>query len=240
MRIFCTLLVALTLASCNVPPRMMMTQDYQNRPAISGSLFKSDQDVMSDETINRILTSKLQLPPKAKIALMRFQGGLGNENFGYLYRGFYSMYSEDYLRLQQTHVDTLSAHLLTLPRVMEVTPLPSLLTPQSPTVPILREAAVRLQADLLLIYRITTDVYSEYNTFSKDEAKAYSTCEFVLLDVRTGLIPFTSMTTRDFYTKAIDTDLNLAETGRRAERLASLQSLAISSQQLLDFLKTVP
>ena len=52
-------------------------------------------------------------------------------------------------------------------------------------------------ADLLLVFRVGSDTYSQYRTFAKDKTKAYSTCELVLLDVRTGLVPFTRVTSRD-------------------------------------------
>jgi hypothetical protein len=48
-----------------------------------------------------------------------------------------------------------------------------------------------MQADLLLVFRVSSDTYTQYRAFAKDKVKAYSTCEMVLLDIRTGLVPFT-------------------------------------------------
>lgn len=71
------------------------------------------------------------------------------------------------------------------------------MTPSKVSVPLLREAAVRMQADLLLAYRVGSDTYSQYRTVARDKVKAYSTCELVLLDVRTGLVPFTRVVSRE-------------------------------------------
>jgi hypothetical protein len=65
------------------------------------------------------------------------------------------------------------------------------------SIPVLREAAVRMQADLLVVFRITSDVYYKYVVFAKNKVKVYSTSEAVLLDVRTGLVPFTRIVTRE-------------------------------------------
>ena len=61
----------------------------------------------------------------------------------------------------------------------------------------LREAAVRLQADMLLIFSLKSDIYSKYRAFAKDEAKAFATNETLLMDIRTGVIPFSNVVTRD-------------------------------------------
>lgn len=49
------------------------------------------------------------------------------------------------------------------------------------------------------------------------QAKAYSTCEGFLLDVRTGLIPFSRTITKDYLATKEKRDANIKETMARAE-----------------------
>jgi hypothetical protein len=125
-------------------------------------------------------------------------------------------------------------------QIAEVTPLPSLMTPSRVSIPILREAAVRMQADLLLVYRVGSDTYSQYRTFAKDKVKAYSTCEIVLLDVRTGLVPFTRVVSRERLEMKQPADLDLSETMRRAEQTSAAETLKTSAQDLVQFMRSVP
>ncbi len=169
----------------------MATADYAAREPIATSLFPADQAVLGDEAVARILSSKLELPAKAKLAIMKFPEAEGSR-----YRGRYYWRDEEYLKLQQEQMEALSKTLLASDQIVEVTPLPSLMTPNRVSIPVLREAAVRMQADLLLVFRVGSDTYSQYRAFAKDKVKAYSTCELVLLDVRTGLVPFTRVVSK--------------------------------------------
>jgi hypothetical protein len=212
---------------------VMASPEYAARPAVVGSLFPSDQAVLSDEAIERILSSKLELPSHAKVGLIKFPGPEG-------WPSRYRWTDEAFVKLEQDYVDTLSGSLLQSERIQEVVPLPSLLTPQTPSIPVLREAAVRMQADLLLIFRIWSDTYSKYRTFAKDKVKAYSTCEMVLLDVRTGLVPFTRIVTQERLLEKQSEDFDLSETMRRAERESALESLRVGANDLVRFIKEVP
>ena len=150
--IFSSALAGILLSSCtSVPQRAVMaTPEYAAKEPIATSLFPSDQGVLGDEAVNRILSSKLELPAKAKVALMRFPDA---EAWGLRYYGRYYWRDEEYLKLQQEQVETLSKALLASDQIAEVTPLPSLMTPRQASIPLLREAAVRMQADLLLVYQ---------------------------------------------------------------------------------------
>jgi hypothetical protein len=196
---------------------------------VGGSLFPSDQAVLGDEAISKILSCKMEIPPHTKLALMKFPSA----------RRYYWS-DEDTLSLQQEHVDTLSQALLKSQVIHEVTPLPSLMTPHNASIPVLREAAVRMQSELLLVFRVTTDTYFKYRSFSSDKTKAYSTCELVLLDVRTGLVPFTAVVTRDRLEEKARQDLNLAETMRRAEKIAAEDALRSAANDLVRFIQKAP
>lgn len=210
---------------------------FEESPTLTSSLFKSDQAVLGDEAIKQILSSKLVLPNNAKVALIKFPG---SQHGALRYYGSYYWRSEGYLKTQQRYIETVTEKLSASDRVSDVVLLPSLLTPNDATIPILREAAVRLQADLLLVYRITSDIYHRAKIFADDQVKAYSTCEAVLLDVRTGIIPFTTVITKEAQTTKEKQDLEITETMRRAESLAVLDSLETMSDKLVAFLESVP
>lgn len=242
-----THLIVLTLitafvAGCDTPPptrSIMATPEYAAKPPIVGSLFPADQAVLSDEAVDRILGSKLELPARAKLALMKFpEWGIGDVR-RYSYRPYYWS-DEAFLKQQQSQVDMLSQTLLASDQIVEVTPLPSLMTPMQASIPTLREAAVRMQADLLLVYHLQSDTYSQYRVFAKDKVKAYSTCEFVLLDVRTGLVPFTRVVSKERLELKQAADLDISETMRRAEENSATDALKEAADDLVAFMKTVP
>jgi hypothetical protein len=208
------------------------THDYAAKEPVASSLFPSDQAVLSDESVQRILSSRLELPAKAKVAIMKFPGADGSRR--YYWR------DEEYLKLQQSQMDALSQVLATSGHIAEATPLPSLMTPSRVSIPVLREAAVRMQADLLLVFRVGSDTYSRYRTFAKDKTKAYSTCELVLLDVRTGLVPFTRVTSRERLELKQPADLDLSETMRRAEQASAIEAIKAAAEDLVGFLKAAP
>jgi hypothetical protein len=239
--IFSLAILSVLLSGCDsvrqTSTPIMASAEYAAKEPIATSLFPSDQAVMGDDAVARILASKLELPAKAKLALMKFPdiGASGSR-----YYGRYYWRDEDYLKLQQEQVDALSKALLTSDQIAEVTPLPSLMTPSRLSIPVLREAAVRMQADLLLVFRVGTDTYSQYRTFAKDKVKAYSTCELVLLDVRTGLVPFTRVVSRERQELKGPNDLDLSETMRRAEQASGAEALNVAAQDLVNFVRSAP
>jgi len=74
--------------------------------------------------------------------------------------------------------------------------------------------------------------------FSSPDIKAFATTQFILLDVRTGLIPFSTTITRDYQSKELKTDLNYAEATNRVKNEAVLLTLNEISEQLIEFLDT--
>ncbi len=207
------------------------TAGYAAKEPIATSLFPSDQAVLGDEAVARILSSKVELPAKAKLALMKFPDRTPG--------GYYS-HDEEYLKLQQSQVDTLTKALLASDQIAEVVPLPTLMTPAQVSIPVLREAAVRMQADMLLVFRVGSDTYWKYRVFAKDKVKSYSTCELVLLDLRTGLVPFTRVVSREQLEVKQPSDLDVSETMRRAEQTAAVDALNEAAAALVGYIKVVP
>ena len=164
---FLILTVSIFIVGCSTP-RMMMDRDYQERPKLETSLFRGDQDFISEDAVQKILSSKIQIPPKAKVAIFKYEGN-EEERLALTYYGYNYWRSENYIKLQQQLIDTLQSQLVSSGRVIEATLLPSILVPKQPTVTTLRQAGVRLQADLILVFRITSDVYYDYQLFTKSK-----------------------------------------------------------------------
>jgi len=211
------------------------TNAYENeKPILAKSLFASDQALISQAAIDTILSSKIIIPDDTKLALIKFAGPIEQNSSIYGY-GYWR--SEAYLKLQQSYVDTLSSKIEVSDKINSVSVLPSLLTPQSPTIPVLREAAVRLQAPLLVVYRINSDIYEEYRVFKANKSKAYATVEIVLLDIRTGIIPFTTIATKEYHSTKNSQDSNNRDFLRRTESVAVNKALNQVAEELAYFLR---
>jgi len=106
---------------------LMSTLEYQAPQPLEASLFPSDQAVLGDEAIKRIFSSKVELPEKAKVAVMQFPSGDDTAARYYVYCYWRQ---EEYVKTQQEYSDALSTTLLASKRIAEVTPLPSLMPPR--------------------------------------------------------------------------------------------------------------
>jgi hypothetical protein len=224
-----SLLIGLLAAGCAksrapmTPADYYASEAYQNRDVLRQSLFKSDEAVLTSEEIERILGSKIQLPAQAHLTVLRL--GLPNETLSWAFL---------------SGPENPLAVLGTAPRLNRVSWLPSLLIPEKMTVPLLREAAARFQADLLLVYRSPCQQFRDYRLFGTDKAKTYCIAEGLLLDVRTGVIPFSAATTREVRVQAASGDVNFYETMQKAEAQATGEALGELAQQLAAFLAAAP
>ena len=115
--------------------------------------------------------------------------------------------------------------------------MPKLLIGASPNIFTLREAAVRLQADVLFIFSINSDIYYNYKVFKKNEVKAFASCESLLMDIRTGIIPYAEIVSRDTLVQKINEDLNDSIFRKRAESDAVRLTLTEIGQGLHNYLK---
>lgn len=239
MRKFTVLLLLSTLLGACASPKLMLSERYQERPTLRSSLFSSDQEILSEEAIERILSSKIVLSENAKLAVMKFPSKSEQTRARYYY-GYSYWQSEEYLKIQQQYFDTLFEPLTSSERIVEVTLLPSLLVPEDATISLLREAAVRLQADLLLVFSTNSNVYEKYAIWGKDKVKAFCTCEVVLLDVRTGVLPFTFIATEEYEGRKEKKDINNQEMRLRAENEAVMKALTTAANELVAFFESIP
>ena len=211
---------ACAVGGCAVPISTGVRPDayYETRAAqeADASLFGGDAAVLSDEAISRILDYRYEPPPLSRVALMPFG------------REIWSGWSEELAVVSDDLKRDVIARLTSSPRVYEASYLPSILIPEKHSVPYLREAAARYQADLLLIYRTYCRSFEKYRFLAPNETKAFCGVEAALLDTRTGLVPFTSVATHSFSARKGEADLNFQETVLKAQLEAVTKALADS------------
>ncbi len=204
---------------------------YQNTPTLKQSLFNSKDRTISEIGIQQILNSKIVLPDTIRIALLNYSPN----SISRYYDAYWN--NEAYLKLQQAYIDAIKTQLNEVPSVKKIILMPKLMLEANPTIFTLRESAVRLQADLLFIFSINSDIYQKYKVFKKDDIKAYATCESLLMDIRTGIIPHSEVITKDFLTQKSDKDLGNNDLKKRAEQAAVLLTLEEIGEKLTNFLK---
>jgi hypothetical protein len=220
---------ALSVVACATPISTVSRPDmyYEMDSDVSdsdASLFSGDAAVLSDEAINTILNYKYTPPALSRIALMPFG------------REVWSLWSEELSLASDEMKAGVVDRLKASPRIYDASYLPSILIPEKRTVPHLREAAARYQADLMIVYRSFCRSFERYRIFAADRSKAYCGVESVLLDTRTGLVPFTTTATRSFDVVQNQTDTNFEETRLKAQLRATSDALSDVSAEIVNFL----
>ena len=115
--------------------------------------------------------------------------------------------------------------------------MPSIMVSATPSFTSIREAAVRMQCNMVLVYSINADVYSRYRAFSSPDLKAYATTDLLLLDVRTGMIPFSTTITKDALARKTKEDLDVSETRDKVLAEAGLATVTGIGGKIVDFLR---
>ncbi|MEM6396458.1 MAG: hypothetical protein AAF741_08930 [Bacteroidota bacterium] len=204
---------------------------YQEpEPIITESLFYNPNQTISEADIQRLLAGKIVLPDTIDLAIYPYR--LRSSRFS----GYYYGTDEEELKTRQRMIDTIQQEIGSSTRIGRLISFPSLLSGSSPDIFQLREAAVRLQADMLMVYTVRSDLYYRYRTFQKNDAKAFATVEVLLLDTRTGVVPHTQIITREHYTAKADNDWSNEELRRRAENGAIMKALGEVGEGVRRFL----
>lgn len=190
----------------------------------ANSLFSSDSDILSDSDVKKILAYKFKPQKLNRIAIMP----VGST--------FWFGWSDELDKAGTEVQNSLIEKLRKSQRVYDSAYLPTLLVPEKKTIGHLREAAARYQSDLLLIYKASFRTYEKYKYFSADKTKAYCNLESVLLDTRTGIVPFTILVTRTFTAEQTTSDMSFHETIRKAELKALGSALSEVGDEVVKFL----
>ncbi len=204
--------------------------DNYSTPPITQSLFNDKNATISEENIQKILDGNYKLPEKLRIAIVKLESKQ--------YQQRYYWTSEEYLKTQQSYLELFTEKFKNSQRVTSVSVIPDLLISSNPTFINIRESAVRTQADLVAIFSMTSEIYSKYKVFSSTDIKAFATTEFILLDVRTGLIPFSTIVTKDYQSQKQKEDFDDSVARNRVKNEAVLLTINEIGEQLGDFLKS--
>ena len=229
--LFLFLSVAFFVTSCETTRPTTQAGPTQDHPGedtlITQSLFNDRSSNISEENIQKVLDGSYRLPSTLRIAIVRLEGSRQQRYF---------WNDELYLKTQQSYLDSFTARLRSSPRVTTIATIPDLMISKSPSFTNIREAAVRMQCDMVLVYSITGDLYSRYKAFSSPDIKAFATTQLILMDVRTGLIPFSATVTRDFFSKKTKEDLDFSQARDRVLNEAALATINDTGQKIVGFL----
>jgi len=173
------LFIALLFGSCGVHPVASGAADnVGGDTTIVESLFNDKSSSISEENIQRLLDGTYQLPASLRIAIVRLETSKQRRYF----------WNDEYFqKSQQSYLDSFTVRLRSSPRVASVSVAPSIMMPSTPSFTSIREAAVRMQCNMVLVYSISGDYYSRYKVFKSPDMKAFATTELLLMDVRTVL-----------------------------------------------------
>ncbi|WP_210204982.1 hypothetical protein [Pleionea mediterranea] len=86
----------------------------------------------------------------------------------------------------------------------------------------------------------TCQSYQKYRLIDPNETKSYCSIEAVLLDIRSGLIVKSIVSTEEYSIKKSTSDTNFYETIKKAELKAVAKALGNVANKIVSFLKVVP
>jgi hypothetical protein len=198
---------------------------YNNDP-ITQSLFNDKSASISEENIQKILDGSVKTPEKLRVAVIR----IDQQERRYYWN------NEEYQKMNQAYMDLITSQLKKSGRVTKASSVPDLLITKPLTYTSIREASVRMQSDVAVIFTITTDTYSKYKFLSKADFKCFANTQLVILDIRTGLILFTSVVTKDAIGQKKENELDNSETIKRIQYEAALLTLDEIGQRINEFL----
>jgi hypothetical protein len=131
---------------------------------ITQSLFHEKDRTISEDDTQRLLNGHIKIGDTVRVALFKS----ASTSINRYYTNWWT--DEEYLKTQQSFVDTLIYSIGNSSKVKNVFPVPSLMTNHNPNITQLRETAVRVRADIL-VYSISSDMYYKYRMFKKTRRK---------------------------------------------------------------------
>ena len=228
-------LLALVISSCGYQNRNAVTSNSEypySDTLITQSLFNDKSSTITEESIQKILNGNYKLPDQLRVAIVKLENPKARGH----YWGYYD--DEQYLKTQQSYLDLFTEKFRQSSRVTKISSIPEILLAKTPSFTNLRESAVRMQADVVVVYAIVSDIYSRYKFLNKADIKAFATIQLIVLDVRTGLVPFSTIVTRDFLSQKQKEEMDNSEARNRIQHEAVLLSINEIGEQVSRFLTT--
>ena len=226
-------LAALMLAGCEAGS-LYRSEEYQGRPLIHASLVKDEKALLSEEAIRTLLESRIRIPERVKLAVLPLgHHGTHDDN-----RYWRDSHQADFVQHKKAYLEALEGPLAETGRFPEITHVPALMLPPDPSLTRLREVAALMQAGLLLVYSTESHIVTWVSPFlfSRDQVRVLASVDLILLDVRTGVVPYAETFHAEHLEKERSKDLSIVETQRRAERKATLLVLGRAAEGLKRFM----
>ena len=218
--LFLMILISYSCSSVQKNYKYMEESSYQSKPVMTRSLIDPSKP-LTEDAIQKILNSKIKVPNKVSLAITRINS------------------SYDFQRIDDEVANNFYDIKNWGNKVQSVIPVPQVLINAPINVSGLRRSAVLLQADLLLIVMPYSYGNWKFKWFEENKAKATTSLEVLLLDVRTGVIPFTSIITETIEISKNKKEYNNAELVSRARITSEKKALLQVASQVESFLKSM-
>lgn len=216
------ILIVTSCATAHKDYSYMNKDDYRNKPQLTESLINSSEP-LNETSIQKILDSKVALPKNINLAVVRLAD------------------SESGLSFQTVDQDIADQFYKTVNwgnRVQSIIPLPQVMLAKPVTLTSLRQAAVLLQADALLIIKPISMSDWKHQWFDATKAKAQTSLELLLLDTRTSVVPYTSLISSEVEVSKNDSDYDTQELLMRAKRESEKKAFLQIPTALQKFIST--
>ena len=231
LRLFLPVLF-LALGGCSTVSSMPRPDGAYGRysPPAQESLLPGASGLMDDQAVVRALNYRVTVPAKIRLGMMQLP------DTGNLWRRYDLSSDSSQTDLYEGFVAALRASS----RLYDASYLPDLLMPDKRTLPALREAAARYQADMLLVFQPHCDLFTDVHLFKPDEVHAYCLVQAVLLDTRSGVVPFTSSATEEMVAVKQDAEPDFDVTVRKARDAAVQKALLSVGHDTLAYIQSLP
>lgn len=229
MPLLLTLLTFISCASTKPSHHYRQSEEYKKRPKITESFYKDEKKAFSTDQIKTLLSQKLELPNSIKIAVVKI-GHISSINT----LASFSIKRQQSFVVKDALVEAFDKINGKNKRIKEIAFVPQMLMPETPNLENLRDVAAMMQADLVLILETRSDTNTKFHLHKKNEAKAISTVEAIAVDIKTGVIPFTTVATNSAHLKE-DKEFSHDELYRNATIEAENKALAEIASNLGDY-----
>lgn len=222
-RIFTCIAVAFSFYSCSSVQKdygYMNKSDYQSRSTLTKSLVDPSKP-LSEESIQKVLNSKIKIPNRVNLAVTRIDS------------------TSTFQRIDDDVAKSFYDKKNWGKRVQTIIPMPQVLVNYPISISGLRHSAVLLQADMLLIVMPSSYGNWKFRWFDNNKAKATTSLEVLLMDIRTGVIPYTSIITETIEVTKINKDEDNNELVTRAKISSEKNALIQVANQVQAFLNTM-
>ncbi len=229
------IVLALASAGCGSAGALHSDPAYRERETLQTSVMKDEKAILSEDSIQKLLASRIVIPDKTKLAVfpLEHRGLHGEAWMGHSYTR-----PIEFIQAEKEFLTAVEDPLMKTGRFKEISHMPRLLLPSEPSLTRLREAAALMQADLLLVYRTRSELVTSrgFLFFSKDEVAVNSSIELFLMDVKTSVVPYAETFDGVHTEKEVSADRGIVDTQRRAEKEGTLKVIRKATEGLVGFL----